>query len=81
MSYAIIPVERAKKIVIKRLPRYLVHMVLNDVDPNGMEDVKMVRHFPGVFPDNLPRLPPGRDVGFTIELSLGANLMLEIGSG
>ena len=56
-------------------------MVLNDVDPNSMEDVKMVRHFLGVFPNALPRLPPGRDVGFIIELFLGTNPMLEIGSG
>ena len=56
-------------------------MVLNDVDPNSMEDVKMVRHFPGVFPNDLSRLPPGRDVGSIIELFLGTNPMLEIGSG
>ncbi|XP_068338977.1 uncharacterized protein [Pyrus communis] len=52
---------------------YLAHVVLNDVAPNSMEDVKVVRHFPDIFPDNLPGLPPDRDVEFTIDLLLGTN--------
>ena len=28
----------------------------------------MVRHFPDVFPDDLPGLPPDRDVEFTMDL-------------
>ena len=34
-------------------------------------DILMVCEFLDVFPDELPRLPPDRDVEFKIELSLG----------
>jgi hypothetical protein len=33
--------------------------------------IPVVREFPDVFPDDLPRLPPDRDVEFTIELEPG----------
>ncbi|KAB2626006.1 S ribonuclease [Pyrus ussuriensis x Pyrus communis] len=38
-----------------------------------IEDVRVVRHFPDVFPEDLPGLPPDRDVEFTIELIPGTN--------
>ncbi|KAB2631036.1 S ribonuclease [Pyrus ussuriensis x Pyrus communis] len=38
-----------------------------------VEDVRVVRHFPDVFPEDLPGLPPDRDVEFTIELLPGTN--------
>ncbi|GJZ77114.1 putative reverse transcriptase domain-containing protein [Tanacetum coccineum] len=37
-----------------------------------LEDVPINRHFPEVFPDDLPGLPPPRQVEFRIELVLGA---------
>ncbi|GJT31087.1 putative reverse transcriptase domain-containing protein [Tanacetum coccineum] len=36
------------------------------------EDVPVIRDFPEVFPDDLPRLPPPRQVEFKIDLVLGA---------
>ena len=33
----------------------------------------MVREFPNVFPDDLPGLPPSRDIDFRIDLIPGAN--------
>ena len=47
---------------------YLAHLVLNDNTPSNVEEVRVVRHFPDVFPDDFPRLPPYRDVEFTIDL-------------
>ncbi|KAB2607777.1 S ribonuclease [Pyrus ussuriensis x Pyrus communis] len=38
-----------------------------------VEDVRVVRHFPDVFPEDLPGLPPDRDMEFTIELLPGTN--------
>ncbi|XP_070679257.1 uncharacterized protein [Malus domestica] len=35
---------------------------------SSVDDVRVVRHFPNVFPDDLPGLPPDRDVEFTIDL-------------
>ncbi|GJT65062.1 putative reverse transcriptase domain-containing protein [Tanacetum coccineum] len=37
-----------------------------------LEDVPMIRYFPEVFPDDLPGLPPPRQVEFKIELVPGA---------
>ncbi|GJY12706.1 hypothetical protein Tco_0382015 [Tanacetum coccineum] len=36
-----------------------------------MEDVPVIRDFPEVFPDDLPRLPPPRQVEFRIDLVPG----------
>ena len=38
-----------------------------------MEDVGVVRHFPDVFPEDLPGLPPDREGEFTIDLLPGTN--------
>ncbi|GJW65130.1 putative reverse transcriptase domain-containing protein, partial [Tanacetum coccineum] len=37
-----------------------------------IEDVPIVRHFPEVFPEDLPGLPPARQVEFQIDLIPGA---------
>ncbi|GJY24565.1 hypothetical protein Tco_0398223, partial [Tanacetum coccineum] len=37
-----------------------------------LEDVPVIRYFPEVFPDELPRLPPPRQVEFHIDLIPGA---------
>ncbi|XP_022019554.1 uncharacterized protein LOC110919591 [Helianthus annuus] len=37
-----------------------------------LEDVEIVNKFPDVFPEELPGLPPKREIEFRIELSLGA---------
>jgi hypothetical protein len=38
-----------------------------EVSPD-LTSIPVVREYPDVFPDSLPRLPPDRDVEFTIEL-------------
>ena len=38
-----------------------------------VKDVPVVREFPQVFPDDLPGLPPSRDIDFRIDLIPGAN--------
>ncbi|GJU69634.1 hypothetical protein Tco_1255893 [Tanacetum coccineum] len=40
-----------------------------------LEDVPTVRDFPEVFPEDLPGLPPTRQVEFQIDLVLGAALV------
>ncbi|GKA52787.1 putative reverse transcriptase domain-containing protein, partial [Tanacetum coccineum] len=37
-----------------------------------LEDIPVVREFPGVFPEDLSGLPPSREVEFCIDLILGA---------
>ena len=37
----------------------------------GVESIPVVREFPNVFPEEIPGLPPVREVEFTIELTPG----------
>ena len=36
-----------------------------------LEDISIVREFPDVFPEDLPGIPPDREIDFQIELALG----------
>lgn len=42
--------------------------------PSKLEDVDVVEEYPGVFQDNLPRLPPDREIEFAISIVPGTNL-------
>ena len=51
------------------MPSYLALPVVAHVEaPLDLASIPMVCEFPDVFPKDLPRLPPDRDVEFTIEL-------------
>ncbi|BBG94135.1 transposable element gene [Prunus dulcis] len=41
--------------------------------PLNLEDIPVVCDFPDIFPDDLPGLPPEREIEFTIELLPGTN--------
>ena len=44
------------------------HCVVNQLEGTKLEDVRVVCEFPDVFPDDLPSMPPDRDIEFVIEL-------------
>ncbi|XP_070672600.1 uncharacterized protein [Malus domestica] len=44
-----------------------------DSPSSNMEEVRVVRHFLDVFPDDLPGLPPDQEVEFTIDLLPGTD--------
>ncbi|GKG63038.1 hypothetical protein Tco_0638685, partial [Tanacetum coccineum] len=44
----------------------------DESEEKRLEDVPIVRDFPKVFPEDLPGLPPTRQVEFQIDLVLGA---------
>jgi hypothetical protein len=50
-------------LVISRIKASLHHMV-----KLMLEDIHVVREFPDVFHDDLPRMPPERAIEFKIEL-------------
>ncbi|KAM2577780.1 hypothetical protein TB2_003411 [Malus domestica] len=54
---------------------YLAHVVMTEETPACVEDVRVVRHFPDVFLDDLPGLPPDHEVEFTIDLIPGNDLL------
>ena len=41
-----------------------------------LEDIPAVKEFPDVFPDDLPGLPPDREIDFQIELAPGTEPIL-----
>nr|GFD43398.1 putative reverse transcriptase domain-containing protein [Tanacetum cinerariifolium] len=45
-----------------------------------VEDVPVVRNFPGVFPEDLPGLPSPRQVEFRIDLIPGATPVAQPGT-
>jgi hypothetical protein len=42
-------------------------VVLNQLDAASIMDVRTVSEFPDVFPEELPGMPPDREIEFVIE--------------
>ncbi|GKA13242.1 putative reverse transcriptase domain-containing protein [Tanacetum coccineum] len=59
----------------KRYPVFLAHVTTKKTEDKSegkqLEDVLIVRDFPGVFPEDLPGLPPTRKAKFQIDLIPG----------
>ncbi|KAL5539055.1 hypothetical protein UlMin_044547 [Ulmus minor] len=63
---------RAKKLLASGCMGYLATIVDKSVEAKGnVEDVPIVRDFVDVFPEELPGLPPDREIQFEIELLPG----------
>ena len=50
---------------------FLAYIVDTHVEEVRLEDIPVVRDFSDVFPDDLPGLPPERDIEFAIDLVPG----------
>ena len=62
----------SKNAFLVPLPRYFdLQNVANAIQPVTIADISVVCEFSDVFPDELPGLPPNRDVEFKIELLPG----------
>ncbi|KAI5335023.1 hypothetical protein L3X38_025156 [Prunus dulcis] len=63
----------AKRLLRKECSGYIAHVI--DTRDNGLrlEDIPVVQEFPDVFPEDLPGLPPHREIEFVIELAPGTN--------
>jgi hypothetical protein len=44
---------------------------VNQLDASQGSEVPVVNEFPDVFPEDLPSMPPDRDIEFVIELKPG----------
>ena len=51
---------------------FLMSVVVKGGDELAVNDVKVVKDFPEVFPDDLIEMPPEREVEFTIDLVPGS---------
>ncbi|GJS70172.1 putative reverse transcriptase domain-containing protein [Tanacetum coccineum] len=68
----IISCIKAHKYVEQGCHLFLAHVMKKKSKEKRMEDVPVIRDFPEVFPEELPGLPPPRQVEFQIDLVLGA---------
>jgi len=61
-----------KEALLVQLPRDIhIRSTMNAVTSRAIEDIPVVCEFPDVFPNDLPGLPPDRDVELKIELLPG----------
>ena len=65
---------RASSLLKKGCQGVLASVMSNESDLK-LEDIPIVREYPDVFPEDLPGLPPEREVEFTIDLVPGTGLM------
>ena len=63
---------QASKYLLKDCHAILAHVWNTGAREKQLEDVPVARGFPEVFPEELPGLPPKRQVEFEIELIPGA---------
>ncbi|GJZ22275.1 putative reverse transcriptase domain-containing protein [Tanacetum coccineum] len=68
----IISCIKARKYVEQSCHLFLAHITKKKSKEKRMEDVPIIRDFPEVFPEELPGLPPPRQVEFLIDLVPGA---------
>ena len=61
-----ISVMMAGKMLRKSYSGYQAYVVEVREDDVRLEDIPVVREFPDVFPDDLLRLPPDREINFQI---------------
>ncbi|GKA70209.1 putative reverse transcriptase domain-containing protein [Tanacetum coccineum] len=63
---------KAQKYIEKGCELFLAQVTEQESKEKRLEDVPVIRDFPKVFPDELPGLPPPRQVEFRIDLIPGA---------
>ncbi|GKF83533.1 hypothetical protein Tco_0245189, partial [Tanacetum coccineum] len=75
-TLSIISCIKTHKYINKGCPIFLAQVTVKETKDNSkekqLEDVPTVRDFSEVFPEDLPRLPPTRQVEFQIDLVPGA---------
>ena len=60
---------RSTSLLRKGCQGFLTYVV-NEENDLKLEDIPIVRDYPDIFPEDLPGLPPEREVEFTIDLAL-----------
>ena len=71
----VISALKAKRLLHKGCEAYLAHVIDTSTLGVTLESVSIVREFSDVFLENLPRLPPDRELEFGIDLLLGSALI------
>ena len=63
-----ISISKAKRLLLKGYEAYLAHKVDKSSSKVTLDSVLVVREFSNVFLEDLPSLPPKRELEFRIEL-------------
>ncbi|KAL6219348.1 hypothetical protein ACLB2K_007107 [Fragaria x ananassa] len=71
ISSCLISVVAARKLLNKGYQAFLAHVVGASIGALEVGDIPVVKEFPDVLPEDLPGLPPVREIDFSIELLLG----------
>ena len=71
MGIKLVSVMRVHKLLGKGCEGFLHVVETEDTGPS-LDDIPVVRKFPYVFPDEIPGMPPLREVEFCIDLTPGA---------
>ncbi|KAF5791261.1 putative nucleotidyltransferase, Ribonuclease H [Helianthus annuus] len=64
---------KARKYLRKKYVAFLAHVTADKGKGKSISDIPVVRDYSEVFPEDLPGLPPARQVEFRIDLVPGAN--------
>ncbi|KAG8496758.1 hypothetical protein CXB51_007830 [Gossypium anomalum] len=67
----VISALRVEKLVREGCEAFMGYVSVSDVRDSSVKDIRTVKDFPDVFPEELPGLPPERKVEFGIALLLG----------
>ncbi|XP_070029560.1 uncharacterized protein [Nicotiana sylvestris] len=59
---------KERKMISKGYIYHLIHIRDADAKPHTLQSIPMVNEFPNVFPDELPGLPPEREIEFSIDV-------------
>jgi len=72
MGVKLVSVMKAHKLLGKGCEGFLCHIVKTEDAKPSLEGIPVVKEFLDVFPDEIPSIPPLRDVEFCINLTSGA---------
>ncbi|WMV47133.1 hypothetical protein MTR67_040518 [Solanum verrucosum] len=64
---------RARKLIGQGCLAYLTHIRDVEIEAPSIESIPVRSEFREVFPDDLPGMPPNRDIDFCIDLELGTH--------
>jgi len=76
MGVKLVTMMRARKLLSKGCEGFLCHVAKTEDAGPSLEDIPVVREFPDVFSDEIPGIPPLREVEFYIDLTPEAFLFL-----
>ena len=68
---------RAKHLLQKGYQGYLAYVMDTRKEVLKLDDISVVREFPDVFPEDLPRIPIDREIEFSIDLLTGTSPILK----